>query len=118
MIYYSIFKNSLLFDDDTVIPSVVLSSVNNDGDVALFEGYNTYDNPLWDVEKEGDVCMPIATSSLSDPTLNNMLEILESTSDLICEDTLYKVVLRDIFLYNLFAYDYAHACGEGTLLCW
>jgi len=38
--------------------------------VALLEDYNLYDNPLWNVEKEGDTCFQVVTSSLSVPILD------------------------------------------------
>lgn len=56
--------------DDEITPSVVPTGVKNDGDVALLEGYNLYDNPLWNVEKEGDTCFQVVTSSLSVPILD------------------------------------------------
>jgi len=56
--------------DDEITPSVVPTGVKNDGDVALLEDYNLYDNPLWNVEKEGDTCFQVVTSSLSVPILD------------------------------------------------
>lgn len=56
-------------------------------------------------EKKGGVCIPNVTSSLCVPILDNMFDVLESSSDLSCEDTLDEVILRDTFVYYLFAYD-------------
>lgn len=73
-----------------------------------------YDNPLWDVEKEGDACFQMVTSSLSVPILDIVLDrILESNSDLTYEDTLNEVILCDTFFYYLYAYNDASTCVEG-----
>lgn len=52
---------------------------------------------------------------LSVPILDSILNILESSSDLRCEETLDEVILYDTFLYYLFAYDDTHIYGESTL---
>lgn len=132
---YSLFKYNVLFDDNEIIDSEVPSGVKcNVGHVAILMGYKLFDNPLWidDTcphdgnlfleshsmlvgkdcsEKEGDIYLQSATSSLSVPIIDNMLDcVLECNNNLTNEDTLDEIILQDTFLYYLFAYDDAHAC--------
>lgn len=82
-------------------PLLVYCLVVFDGDVALLEGYNLYDNPQWDVEKEGDTYFQVVTSFVSAPILEGTLNcVYYSTSELTYEDTLNEVVLLDTFLLS------------------
>ncbi|KAH0725503.1 hypothetical protein KY284_001368 [Solanum tuberosum] len=137
VVNHSLFKYNILFEDDEMTLSDVLSGVNLESSIVL-DSYTCYSNPLWCeafppkdgnlfledkstlLGKEGDeeesgVCFPITSSSWCISLLNSMISTFEPTRSHTHVDTLEEVDLRDTFLYYLFTYDEAHAIEWSML---